>query len=324
MKRYYFLLSLMIFSYCLAEDEYYTYDNIVSTLNAWQETFGLEAHTSSHYQGFGIIYELITIGESSKDKLPIYAVKLSANVQEREPEPKVLVLGQCHAEEIYGVEIAMEIINQFLHPEQYSDNKNFLQRGLSDTELWVVPTHNPEGLKVVHGWNRNGEYLQDNTYRKNIRDVINPGIFDYKIGIGNDSDGVDLNRNYDFNWSFGDTLIQPCSGTTCTTYPDDYDYYKGVSAESESEIQAIVDLAIEQKFLLSIAYHSSRSGKIDRYVIYPWAWKDKCACDVTTLKQHSPGFKVIESLGTEIAEIATSYQDQDYQHTGTSYRKGNA
>mgnify|MGYP001437704460 CR=1 FL=1 len=95
-------------------------------------------------------------------------------------------------------------------------------------------------------------------------------------------------------------------------------------SESETEIQAIVDLAIEQKFLLSIAYHSSRSGKIDRYVIYPWAWKDKCACDVTTLKQHSPGFKVIELLGTEIAEIATSYQDQDYQHTGSSYRKGNA
>ena len=36
------------------------------------------------------------------------------------------------------------------------------------------------------------------------------------------------------------------------------------------------------------------------------------------------GFKVIESLGAEIAEIATSYQNQDYQHTGTSYRKGNA
>ena len=88
MKRYYFLLPLMIFSYCLAEDKYYTYDKIVSTLEAWQDTFGLVEHPSIYYPEFGIIYKLITIGESSQDKLPIYAVKLSANVQERAPEPK--------------------------------------------------------------------------------------------------------------------------------------------------------------------------------------------------------------------------------------------
>ena len=151
MNRYCLILSLSLINYCLAANEYYTYDTIDSTLHVWQDTFGLEAHTSGHYQEFGIIYELITIGESSQDQLPIYAVKLSANVQEREQEPKVLILGQCHAEEIYGVEIAMEIINQFLHPEQYSDNRTFLQKGLYFTEIWIVPTYNPEGLRVVHG-----------------------------------------------------------------------------------------------------------------------------------------------------------------------------
>ena len=117
---------------CLASYDYYTYEKIENTLLEWQDTFGTEVHPSTLYTGFGIIYNLQTIGYSSQDSLPIYAVKLSANVQEWEAEPKVLILGQCHAEEIYGVEIAMEIINQFLHPDQnqYSDNGSFLKNGL--------------------------------------------------------------------------------------------------------------------------------------------------------------------------------------------------
>ena len=322
MKKYHFLIALLYFKCMLFGFEYFTYPKIDSTLHAWQAQFGTTPHPSNSYSGFGIIYSLDTIGYSSQDALPIYAVKLSANVNIREAEPKVLILGQCHAEEIYGVEISMEIIKQFLYPDP--SKKQFLQEGLFGSEIWIIPTYNPEGLNVVHGWDRNGEYLQDFTYRKNIRDVINYNSFDYKVGIGNDQDGVDLNRNYDFNWSFGDTLLQGCSGSGCTTYPDDYDYYKGEYPESESEVRAIVDLAMDQKFLLSIAYHSSRSGRIDRYIIYPWAWKDKCKCDVTELKQHAPGFNLIESMGTDLASIVTSYQNQDYQHTGSSYRKGNA
>ena len=322
MKRYYFLISLIYTVCSLFAFDYYTYSKIDSALHKWQGDFGTSSHPDNIYSGFGIIYNLDTIGYSTQDSLPIYAVKLSANANIREAEPKVLILGQCHAEEIYGVEIAMEIIKQFLYPEQ--NKKQFLQEGLFGSEIWIVPTHNPEGLRVVHGWNRNGEYLLDHTFRKSIRDVTNYGIVDYQVGIGHDHDGVDLNRNYDFNWSFGDTLLQPCSGSGCTTYPDDFDYYRGESPESELEVQAIVNLAREQNFLLSIAYHSSRSGRIDRYIIYPWAWKDKCKCDVTELKEHSPGFNLIESLGAELASIVTSYQNQDYQHTGSSYRKGNA
>ena len=77
MNRYCLLLSLSLINYCLAEDEYYTYDNIVDTLHAWHDTFGFEAHTSAYYPEFGIIYALKTVGYSSQDSLPIYAVKLS-------------------------------------------------------------------------------------------------------------------------------------------------------------------------------------------------------------------------------------------------------
>ncbi|SVC33118.1 uncharacterized protein METZ01_LOCUS285972, partial [marine metagenome] len=49
MNSFYFLLLLMILDCCLAENEYYTYDRIDSTLHAWQDTFGYTPHSSNHY-----------------------------------------------------------------------------------------------------------------------------------------------------------------------------------------------------------------------------------------------------------------------------------
>jgi len=309
-----YVISFYLFLNSSYSQDLYTYEKIDSTLHAWQEMFGNTPHSSDDYEGFGIIYNLDTIGYSSQDNLPIYAVKLSAHADIKEAQPRVLILGQCHAEEIYGVEIAMEIINQFLHPEQFQGNRTFLQKGLYFAEIWIVPTYNPEGLRVVHGYVEDGVEIQDVTYRKNKRDTDNNGVFDFVDGIGQDTDGVDLNRNYDFNWVFGDTLLQSCDPTVSDcSYNDDYDYYKGDYPESESEVQAIINLAKEHNFLLSIAYHSSRSGNVDKNVVYPWAWEGK-----STIVE-SPGFDVISDLGDEIAELL------GYSYFGGSKsRRGNA
>ena len=149
MNRYRLILSLSFINYCLAANEYYTFDKIDSTLHAWQTTFGTNPHPDYESLGFGIIYNLDTIGYSSQDNLPIYAVKLSAHVHEREPEPKVLILGQCHAEEIYGVEISMGIIECYLNPQQcWNDFEkirpylvNILKTSLEKIELWIQLKH---------------------------------------------------------------------------------------------------------------------------------------------------------------------------------------
>ena len=159
----------MMLNYCLAEKEYYTYKKIDSTLSAWNVLYGKEVHQS--FEDYGIIYNLDTIGYSSRDSLPIFAVKLSDNAKLDEDETRVLILGQCHAEEIYGVEIAMSLIECFIDPgkcsrlddvgEDYGFDKgmldNYLSTALDKLEIWVVPTHNPEGLKVVHGYCDDGD-----------------------------------------------------------------------------------------------------------------------------------------------------------------------
>ena len=116
----------------------------------------------------------------------------------------------------------------------------------------VVP-HNPEGHTVVHGWEEDGEWLQDVTFRKNKTDVNGNGEFDFDPeGYGNDLDGVDLNRNYDFNWFFGDpvnTLDGGCSANP--SYVSHYDYYRG--GKFFRKRSSCTDFAIEKQSLSSIS-----------------------------------------------------------------------
>ncbi len=315
MNRFYLLPLLLTLNYCFC-NQYYTYEQIDTVLHYWKYQYG---SNSMPYHN-NIIYNLDTIGYSSQNDLPIFAVQLSTNeALQNQNTPRVLILGQCHAEEIYGVEIAMAIIECIIDPSTCYNNVyiqedlgSYLDNGLSGVELWVVPTHNPEGLKVVHGYcdedtsapeeTCNDHWIEDPTYRKNIKDVVNLGTFDFEVGIGQDKDGVDLNRNYDFNWVFGDDLLEETNSCN-DEYEDDYDYYKGSAPFSENEILTVRNLAIEKKFILSIAYHSSRSGCVAEKVIFPWGWRRDCVADPESFWKKSPDYSVIKYLGDKIHDI---------------------
>ncbi len=308
-----------------SNNPYYTYEMIDSTLQVWNDQFGSDE--SVNFTGKGIIFQLDTIGYSTHLSLPIFAVKISDNAPEIEDEVKVLILGQCHAEEVYGVEISMAIIDCFLNPNTCYQNQyiksNFsqiLNSSLKNVELWVVPTHNPEGLKVVHGFkDANGNWIEDASYRKNLRDANENGIFDWTAGIGQDFDGVDLNRNYNINWQFGDTLLQKTS--SCNPYyNDDYDYYKGSHPFSENETQAIRNFALKHNFTLSIAYHSSRSGCVAEKIIFPWGWKEKGNLD--EYRKYSPDYPVIHSLAAQMNTILGFSASEGIKPQGS--RTGNA
>ncbi len=216
-------------------------------------------------EAYNNIYHLETIGYSSQENLPIKAVKISDNANVKEDEGRILFLGQCHAEEILGVEAVIDLMLFLLDPPPAeAQHVNFLRQNL---EIWIVPTYNPEGLNVVHSG-------LDFSYRKNKHD-FSPGgpypngVFDYDPSIGNDIDGVDFNRNYDFNWVFGDTFME----LDPSDYAAHYDYYRGQEPWSESEVRAIRDLALENDFIFSIAWHSSRSGRLSEKVYTSWRWE---------------------------------------------------
>ena len=313
------ILVQILFAESPLSNRYHTYEEIDSVLHAWNEQFGLSAENSPYAPyGSGIVYKLMEIGTSTQDELPFWAVKLSFSADVDEDEPRTLILGQCHSEEILGIEIVMDIMYMFLHPDEFETELQTLIGILYSSEVWIVPTYNPEGLSVVHGYEEEGEWLQDVSYRKNKMDANHNGAFDFDInGYGNDIDGVDLNRNYGFNWIFGDEFLETDSGCPSNpSYVSNYDYYRGEGPFSEDETAAIRDLALEYDFMLSIAYHSSRSGCVAERVIYPWAWG--------SLKT-SPDFSVIQPLGQKIAELTSSESGSgNYHFAASSSPKGNA
>jgi len=241
-----------------------------------------------------------TIGYSQNDTLPIWAVKVSNNVQIDEDQATVLFIGNIHAEELFGTEMILSMIDDILvhryanFPYRYAD-------WMAGLEMWFIPTINPEGRQVVMD-------LLDLSYRKNKHDCNQNGVFDFVPGLGWDIDGVDLNRNFPLNWVKGDTFLQP----GITEY---YDYFRGFSPLSESETQAVWQLAEREKFSFSISWHEARQGGLSEQIFYPWNWYQG---------KYSPDSLLIKSVGSTMGSmIQTSSGTGTYTPSYTAGDKGN-
>lgn len=254
--KYLLILFLIIPTYGQSLDErYHSLDEIYGFLDSLDQIEELDDWV-----------HLDTLGYSTHENIPIIGLRISDNADQKEDEPRVLFIGQVHAEEILGIEIVIDMIKDLLFPDaSIHTHMSILKQYL---DIWFIPTANPEGLNVVH------EGL-DLSYRKNKRDLsaegpFPNGLFDYDPSIGNDIDGVDLNRNFEFNWVFGDTFLEPDN----SDYASHYDYYKGEEPFSEDESIAIRDLALENDFVFSVVWHSSRSGNLSEKVFTSWKWEE--------------------------------------------------
>ncbi|MGQ9472231.1 MAG: M14 family zinc carboxypeptidase [Candidatus Aminicenantales bacterium] len=209
------------------------------------------------------IAKIFIIGESTRFGLPIYALKISDNVQEDEDEFAFLIDGMHHAREPLGNEICLAFVNYLLINYQREPR---VTRWVDENEIWVIPILNPEGYKYIVDNN-----LASPWWRKNLRDNNGNGQIDP------DYDGVDLNRNYDYNWHFGGS-----------TNPDSWTY-RGPFPFSEKETQAKRDLATKKKFVVAVSYHS-----YGEEVMYPWSWPNSGA--------RAPDHDLIYELASEMAK----------------------
>jgi len=289
-----FILAFPIFGQSL-DDRYHSLDEVYDLLDSLNRIEELEDWV-----------HLDTIGYSTQENIPILCLRVSDNADQKEDEPRVLFIGQVHAEEILGIEIVIDMIEDLLFPDaSIHTHMSILKQYL---DIWFIPTANPEGLNVVH------EEL-DLSYRKNKRDLspegpVPNGIFDYDPSIGNDIDGVDLNRNFEFNWVFGDTFLEPDN----SDYASHYDYYKGEEPFSEHEAIAIRDLALDNDFVFSIVWHSSRSGNLSEKVFTSWKWEEV---------KESPDLGIMKSIADHFAgSIETEDGTSTYLSVYSGSRNG--
>lgn len=241
----------------------------ILTLDSRYHTRDQVAHElDSIARNYSSITMLDTIGYSSFDSVPLFALKISDNPLEDEDEPAILYIGCHHAEEILGIEICLYMISELT--SKYT-TEPAITHWVDNREIWFVPLMNPDGHAVVMAppettW-------RDTTWRDNKSDNNNNGLFELAY------DGVDLNRNYDFYWTEGGST-DPSS-----------EFYKGPYSFSESETRAIRDLALANNFTFCITYHSARYG-LTEVVYFPWHWEGG----------YSPDFSCIRTIADSLAK----------------------
>lgn len=173
----------------------------------------------------------------SHEGRPIYFVNISDNPQLEEGEPEVLYTALHHAREPQS--LTQLVFYMWYLLEQYENNEEI--KDLVDaTNMFFIPMINPDG----YVFNQSTEPGGGGMWRKNRRNN------------GNGSFGVDLNRNYAFNWGLNNQGSSP--NTSSETY-------RGPEAFSEPETRAVKWLCESRSFKLALNYHS-----FGNYLIYPW------------------------------------------------------
>lgn len=199
-------------------DSYYNFASMQSQLKKWEETSP-------------DICKLESIGKSHEGR-DIWALKISDNPQVNEAEPAALLMGAHHAREWPSIEVPMATALKLI--EEYRTNEE-VKRLVDSREIWIVPMVNPDGVTYSMEKSR--------FWRKNRRN-------------NGSSYGVDLNRNYGYQW-----------GNVGSSNSGSSDTYHGTGPFSEPESQAIRNFVEREKFQASISYHT-----YSELILYPFGY----------------------------------------------------
>ena len=207
------------------DSRYYDWDEINQELLALQNQYPGLAERVDLNARYG--------GPLTHEGRNIHVLKISDAVGLDEAEPAMVWVGNHHAREIatpaHVIEWARELLSRYGSDPQVT-------AWVDTHEIWLAPTMNPDGLE--HVWN------VDDYWRKNRRNN-GGGVY-----------GVDLNRNYPFDWAAcGSFSTSPSSNVYC-----------GPAPASEPEVQTWMAFLRAERPWKMIDLHQS-----GREVLHPYA-----------------------------------------------------
>ncbi len=204
----------------------------------------------------------------------IWALKLTADPDSLSDKPAVFYMGTHHAREPLSTEVPMDFLQLLIDGYGEDEKTTFL---VDNTEIWFIPLVNPDGHRVVLD-------RIDVWWRKNIRDNNENGVFDTSNQHGRGPDGVDLNRNYDWEWRY-----DPRNHLAT---------YTGPEPGSEPEVSTLKDLMAERHFVTGITYHT-----YGEMVLYPYGYARGC---------RAPDHEALKELSDAMAEATPRYQREGH------------
>lgn len=225
------------------------------------------AYLDSLYTEYpGLISEKWSIGTTHQNR-DIWCVRLSDNADVDEiGEPEILLDTMHHAREIMAGEFGIMWADYLCSNYGIDPVITWL---MDNRELYLVSMVNPDGVV----YNETIQPQGGGMWRKNRRN--NGGSY-----------GVDPNRNYPYEWEGSGSSTDPNSDT-----------YRGPSAGSEPEIQAMMNLVNSHDFITHQTLHTH--GNI---TIHPWGYSDN----------PSPDHALFQHMGEQM----TQYNGYEYGYVG--------
>ena len=191
---------------------------------------------------------------TSHEGRDIWCVRVSDNPEvDESDEPEILFDGMHHAREIMASEMVLMLIDHL--GSEYGDDPEITWL-LDNREIYLVPIVNPDGVVYNEATDPNGGGM----WRKNRRNN------------GGGSYGVDPNRNYPYEWVGPGSSSDPWS-----------DVYRGPSAGSEPEVQAVMALINAHAFVTAQSFHT-----YSNLTLYPWGYTASNSPD-EAIFQHMAG-----------------------------------
>lgn len=179
-----------------------------------------------------------SIGTSVEGR-PVYMIKISDNPDVDEPESELFLNAVHHAREPMSMS---QLIYFMWHVLENYNTDPEIKTLLNSTEMYILPCVNPDGYVYNKTTNPNGGGM----WRKNRKNN------------GNGTFGVDINRNYGFQWGYNNSGSSPTASS---------DTYRGTSAFSEPETQIVRNFCNTHDFVASMDFHSHGN-----YCIYPFGY----------------------------------------------------
>lgn len=207
---------------------------------------------------------------------PIYWVKISDNPNVDETEPEMLYTAIHHAREPASLQ---QLIFYMWYLLENYDSDSQVSTLVDNSEMYFVPVINVDGYLYNESTDPNG----GGYWRKNRRN--NGGSF-----------GVDLNRNYGYEWG----------GLGASTDPSD-NTYRGAAGFSEPETQAIKWFCEEHEFVMALNNHTH-----SELLLYPFGY------DYNTPTPDDAIFEAISTLMVSQNGYTNQMSSELYPASGVS------
>jgi hypothetical protein len=192
----------------------------------------------------------------------VWGLQIGKAVQGPDTRPVVLMNALTHAREPEGMQALLYFVDHLVSRYGVDPFATYL---LEKRRLYIVPIVNPDGYAMNESTYFSSGGFAFGFWRKNCRDNNLNGFTD------EDSDGVDLNRNFPYQWGGSGASANPIDET-----------YRGPGPASEPETQIQRNLVTALHPVSGISFHTYSD-----LMLYPWGYTTGPPLDEAAFREWS-------------------------------------